>query len=76
MRRGCLDASITSGHLDMHRGIEACIKVCVEVSSRFSVEASRPGLRVLIGKLIPKAHLSHTEGSFVLFISLLKAHFH
>ena len=37
-------ASIASGHLDMHRGIEACIKVCVEASSRFSVEASRPGL--------------------------------
>ena len=44
MRQGCLDASIASGHLDMHRGIEACIKVCVETSSRFSVEASRPGL--------------------------------
>ena len=41
MRQGCLDASIASGHLDMHRGIEACIKVCVEASSRFSVEASR-----------------------------------
>ena len=47
MRQGCLDASIASGHLDMHRGIEACIKVCVEASSRFSVEASRPGLRLL-----------------------------
>jgi hypothetical protein len=32
-------------------------------------------LSVLIGKLIPKAHLAHTEGSFFLFTFLPKAYF-
>ena len=66
MRQGCLDASIASGHLDMHRGIEACIKVCVEASSRFSVEASRPGLshgHPGLGQLQAKGHVSAAAAS-------------